>query len=127
MLELAMTPSILRGNRHEPPDGTLKTPVELMPQVDSIPATGHSGATCADETDTKNGTARMVASTVAFNARMKILPIFNHQTSPFSGYRVDLNQGGFSGNRASVGMSRRPARGLPSQVILEEFDDCIAK
>ena len=30
------------GKRQAPPDTTLKTPVELMPQVDSIPATGHS-------------------------------------------------------------------------------------
>ena len=50
MLELAITPSILRGKRQAPPGATLKAPVELMPQVDSVPATGHSEAACAGET-----------------------------------------------------------------------------
>lgn len=76
MLELAMTPSILRGKRQAPPDATLKTPVELMPQVDSIPATGHSEAACADETDTKLGAARTIAKAIAFDTRMKSPSLF---------------------------------------------------
>ena len=71
MLELAITPSILRGKRQAPPDATLKTPVELTPQVDSIPATGHSEAVCADETDTKLGAARTIANAIAFDTCMK--------------------------------------------------------
>ena len=70
MLELAITPSILRGKRQAPPDATLKTPVELMPQVDSIPATGHSEAACADETDNKLGAAKTIAKAIA-DMRMK--------------------------------------------------------
>ena len=46
-------------------------PVELTPQVDSIPATGHSEAVCADETDTKLGAARTIAKAIAFDTRMK--------------------------------------------------------
>ena len=70
--KLAMTPSILSGKRQAPPDATLKTPVELMPKVDSIPATGHSEAVCADETDTKPGAARTIAKAIAFDTRMKV-------------------------------------------------------
>jgi len=72
MLELAITPSILRGKRQAPPDATLKSPVELTPQVDSIPATGHSETVCADETDTKLGAARTIAKAIAFDTRMKV-------------------------------------------------------
>ena len=50
-----MTPSILSGNRQAPPGATLKTPAELMPKVDNVPAIGHSGAFCANETDTNLG------------------------------------------------------------------------
>src|SRR4029077_10072118 len=75
MLELAMTPSILRGNRQAPPDGTLKTPAELMPKVDNVPAIGHSGAVCADATDTTPGAARITAAAIAFEKRMKSLPV----------------------------------------------------
>ena len=75
MLELAITPSILRGKRQVPPDATLKRPVELTPQVDSIPATGHSEAVCADETDTKLGATRTIAKAIAFDTRMKSPPI----------------------------------------------------
>ena len=71
MLEFAITPSILRGKRQAPPDATLKSPVELTPQVDSIPATGHSEAVCADETDTKLGAAKTTAKAIAFDTRMK--------------------------------------------------------
>lgn len=69
-------PPILRGKRQAPPDATLKTPVELMPQVDSIPATGHSEAACADETDTKLGAARTIAKAIAFDTRMKSPSLF---------------------------------------------------
>jgi hypothetical protein len=75
MPELAITPSILRGKRQAPPDATLKTPVELMPQVDSIPATGHSEAARADETAPKPGPARTTAKAIAFDTRMKNLPV----------------------------------------------------
>ena len=71
MLELAITPSILRGKRQAPPDATLMIPVELTPQVDSIPATGHSETVCADEIDTKLGAARTIAKAIAFDTRMK--------------------------------------------------------
>ena len=83
-LELAITPSILRGKRQAPPDATLKTPVELMPQVDSIPATGHSEAACADETDTKLGAARTIPKAIAFDTRMKNPSLF----STVRGFRV---------------------------------------
>jgi hypothetical protein len=75
MLDLAITPSILRGNRQAPPEATLNTPAELMPQVDSIPATGHSEAACADDTDTKPGAARTIAKAISLDTRMKILPV----------------------------------------------------
>ena len=52
-----MTPSILSGNRQAPPGATLKTPAELIPKVDNVPAIGHSGAFCANETDTNAGAA----------------------------------------------------------------------
>jgi hypothetical protein len=71
MLELAITPSILRGKRQAPPDAALKRPVELTPHVDSIPATGHSEAVCADETDAKLGAARTIAKAIAFDTRTK--------------------------------------------------------
>src|SRR6188768_3818868 len=75
MLELAMTPSILSGNRQAPPDGTLKTPAELMPKVDNVPAIGHSETFCADTADTKPGAARITAAAIAFDVRMKGLPV----------------------------------------------------
>jgi hypothetical protein len=43
----------------------------LMPQVDSIPATGHSEAVCADETDAKPGAARTMAKANALGTRME--------------------------------------------------------
>jgi hypothetical protein len=49
MLVLFTTPSILMGNRHVPPEATLKWPVELMPQLDSVPEAGHSEAARAGE------------------------------------------------------------------------------
>jgi len=86
MLESAITPSILRGKRQAPPDATLKIPVELTPQVDSIPATGHSEAVCADATDTKLDGARTIAKAIAFDARMKgplsLFPIVNGSHFP---------------------------------------------
>ena len=85
MLEFAITPSILRGKRQAPPDATLKTPVELMPQVDSAPATGHSEAACADETDTKLGAARTIAKAIAFDTRMKNPSVSDFRRSRFSG------------------------------------------
>jgi hypothetical protein len=73
MLESAMTPSILRGNRQAPPGGTTKTPVELTPKVLSIPATGHSEAVCADAIDAKPWAAKIKATALAFDMRMKTL------------------------------------------------------
>ena len=69
MLELAITPSILRGKRQAPPGATLKAPVELMLPVDSVPAIGHSEAACADEIDAKPGAARTMAKANAFDRR----------------------------------------------------------
>ncbi len=93
MLELAMTPSILSGKKQAPSDTTLKTPVELMPQVDSVPATGHSEAACDDETHAKLGAARKMAKAIAFDTRIKVtLSVFNGQRIPLSGRRVDLDQ-----------------------------------
>ncbi|MGA8809466.1 MAG: hypothetical protein WB973_16470 [Thermoanaerobaculia bacterium] len=96
MLELAITPSILRGKRQAPPDAMLKRPVELMPQVDSIPAIGHSGAVCADETDTKPGATRTTTNAMALDTRMKnpSITIINRQCISLSGRYVDLDQGG---------------------------------
>ena len=77
MLELAIAPSILRGKRQAPPDATSKTPVELMPQVESVPATGHSEAACADETGTKLGAARTIPKAIAFDMRTKSPSLFS--------------------------------------------------
>jgi len=71
MLEAAMTPSILSGKRQARPGATLKAPVELMPKLDNVPAIGHSGAFCADETDTNSGAARTAAKPIAFDMRME--------------------------------------------------------
>jgi hypothetical protein len=76
MDELAITPSILRGKRQVPPDATLKTPAELMPQVDSVPAIGHSEAACTEETDTKLEATRTAAKGITFDTRMKNPPAF---------------------------------------------------
>ena len=75
MLEAAMTPSILSGNRQAPPGATLKTPAELIPKGDNVPAIGHSGAFCADATDIKPVAARITVAAIAFDARMKIPPV----------------------------------------------------
>ena len=84
------------GKRQAPPDATLKAPVELMPQVDSIPATGHSEAACADETDAP-GAAMTMTKANAFGTRRKSPSIssFNPQRMPVSGRHVDLDQRGF--------------------------------
>ena len=73
MLELAIAPSILRGKRQAPPDATSKTPVESMPQVESVPATGHSEAACAD----KLGAARTIPKAIAFDMRTKSPSLFS--------------------------------------------------
>ena len=77
-------------------------PVELTPQVDSIPATGHSEAVCADATDTKLGAARTIAKAIAFDTRMKgplsLFPTVNG--SHFPGRRVDLDQEGLGPKRS---------------------------
>jgi hypothetical protein len=44
---------------------------ELMPKVDNVPAIGHSGAFCANETDTNAGAATTAAKPIAFDARIK--------------------------------------------------------
>jgi hypothetical protein len=54
MLELFTTPSILTGNRHVLPEATLKYPVELTPQLDSVPEAGHSEAAHAGEREFLN-------------------------------------------------------------------------
>jgi hypothetical protein len=96
MLELAMTPSILSGKRQVPPDAKLKAPAELTPQVDSVPATGHSEAACTDETDIRLGAVRTMAKAIAFDARMKTAPVFfNRQSIAFFWRCVDLDQAGY--------------------------------
>ena len=76
MLEAAMTPSILSGNRQVLPGATLKTPAELIPKVDNVPAIGHSGALCANETDTNAGAARTAAKPIALDTRIVSLALF---------------------------------------------------
>jgi len=46
-------------------------PAELMPNVDNVPAIGHSGAFCADETATIPGAVRTAAKQIALDRRMK--------------------------------------------------------
>src|SRR4051794_10346306 len=72
MLEGAMTPSSRSGNRHAAPEATLKTPAELIPQVERFPATGHSDAARAAGGATL-GTARITAAAiVTFDTRMNL-------------------------------------------------------
>ena len=108
MLELAITPSILRGKRQAPPGATLKAPAELMPQVDSVPAIGHSEAARAADTDAKPGTARTMAKANAFDTRMKSPSISFRPLADavFSGRQLDLDQRSFGPGLGHLG---RPA------------------
>ena len=70
MLELFIAPAILMGNKQLPPEATLKKPVELMPQSDSVPDAGHSEAARADKTDIKLGAATISAKATILDNRM---------------------------------------------------------
>jgi hypothetical protein len=143
MLEAAMTPSILSGNRQAPPGATLKTPAELIPKVDNVPAIGHSGAFCANETDTDAGAARTAAKPIAFDTRVKnpSLSLSTVRASRFSERHVDLDQIGLRPKsdldaltHADVDFRRDagPATTLtqingPHALFIRSFDLAIAK